>query len=121
MRGHASEMAGNNVKKQEEIAMNAVVCCSSSSEGMVWGSLEKKRDRMLNYCGVRGYIPLVICEVNDSERVCREILKERIMQLAEKSLIDIVVFSDAAAMKCIGGKKEFLRKMEAYDIQVECV
>lgn len=99
--------------------MKALVYIVFSSREEMREELEENRDKMLAYCNQKDYIPLVVLEVVGSGHIQREAGKEKILQLARKRMIDVVVLSDLIMLDYNNSDvNSLLEILEGYNVKV---
>lgn len=100
--------------------MKALVYIVFSSREEMREKLEEIRDKMLAYCNHKDYIPLVVLEVVGSGDIQKEAGKGKILQLARKRMIDVVVLSDPIMLDHNNSDvHSLLESLKGYNVKVD--
>lgn len=100
--------------------MKALVYIVFSSREEMREKLEENRDKILAYCNQKDYIPLVILEVVGSGDIQKDSGKRKILQLARKRMINVVVLSDLTTLgRNISDVNSLLEILKGYDVKVD--
>lgn len=83
---------------EEPSALNAVVYTRFSSARAAERFLEYERDKGIQYCDLQGYNLLVMLESVGKSTIREDSTMIKIMELAEKGLIDVVVFPTVSGL-----------------------
>lgn len=83
---------------EEPSVLNAVVYTRFSSARAAERFLEYEREKGIQYCDLQGYNLLVMLESVGKNTIKEDATMNKIMKLAEKGLIDVVVFPTVSGL-----------------------
>lgn len=102
--------------------MNAVLYLNVRPSRHTYGFLECDKQRGMEYCRVQGYEPLVLLESIGGDFLGEGKALERILELAEQRLVDIVVLSHVNNLfQFLDHASGILENLYNYDVMVDCV
>ncbi|MDY4578310.1 MAG: recombinase family protein [Anaerobutyricum hallii] len=102
--------------------MKALVYIIFSSSDEMREKLENHRNKVFAYCEKKNYIPLVVFEVTGPKYIQEEIRKTKILQLAKRRMIDVVVLSDLTLLgRDISEDNRLIEILKRYSVKIDCI
>lgn len=102
--------------------MRAVIYVRQPAEQGTWAGYELHKAKALAYCEEKGYDSLVLIGLNGSAKGMKQYGQEKLLRLAEKQMVDVIVVPDLRMISESQCRIQTLQKrMEAYGVLIDCM
>lgn len=102
--------------------MKVLIYIGFSSIDEMREKLEQQKNKIFAYCEQKKYVPLIVFEVVESTCIQKKIELNKIIQLVNRKLIDVIVISDLT-MHISNNPKEnhLLKALKQYSVNIDCI
>ena len=102
--------------------MKVLIYIGFSSIDEMREKLEQQKNKIFAYCEQKKYVPLIVFEVVESTCIQKKIELNKIIQLVNRKLIDVIVISDLT-MHISNNPKEnhLLKALKQYNVKIDCI